>query len=101
MKLHSIEVCTHADRGHITSITFILRTVGSEVVVVHSLKTLGLNSGNCKSSKIADTNRVEYMKVTATDYLDSLELKLEDNYYSHWGQTKDSGESKTTEWYFD
>ena len=82
-------VCVNRDRGNILGITLTLRTIGSEYVVVRDLKTLGnLESANCKPYLIPDDAEAEFMEVTYSDHIDSLVLKLSNDYYSFWGNKR-------------
>ena len=95
-------VCVNRDDGHILGITLTLRTLGSEYVIVRNLKTLGnLGSSNCKPYLIPDDTQAEYIEVTYSDYIDSLVIKMTDDYYSFWGNKRSDVQTKTKRWEFD
>ena len=101
MKLYRVLVCLNEEKGHIQGVMFVLRTIASEYVSYSELKTIGnLDSPNCKPYIIPDADEIMYMEVTYSDYIDSLVMKISNDYYSFWGNKRRDVNYETKRWDF-
>ena len=102
MKLYRVLVCVHQEKGHIQGVELVLRTIASEFVSYSKMKLLGnLDSPNCKPYLIPDADLVEYMEVTYSDYVDSIVMRISNDYYSFWGNKRRDVDYKTKRWNFE
>ena len=80
---------------------FVLRTIASEFVSYSEMKLMGnLDTPNCKPYIIPDAAFVEYMEITYSDYIDSIVMRMTNDYYSFWGNKRRDVEYKTKKWVF-
>ena len=102
MKLYRVLVCVNQEKGHIQGVEFVLRTIASEFVSYSEMKLLGnLDSPNCKPYLIPDDDLVEYMEITYSEYVDSIVMRISNDYYSFWGNKRRDVDYKTKRWDFE